>query len=800
LQIGDGGTSGSIGAGTVSLGLSGKLVVNRSDTVTITQSLVGVGTFETSGKTTSLVKLTADNSGFGGTTIIKSGTLEIGNGAVTLPGVIANLRSAGSGSFVNDAELLVTRSGSLAIAGTISGSGKLAISGAAVSVTLEGRNDFTGITEVVGGTLKLAAGASIEKSSIVKLQSGALLDVSAFDATGGFSVASGQSLKGDGGVIRGSVVLSGDLEPGNSPGSMNIVGNLLLNPNATALYKAQFDQSVKTGTRNDLITVTADASAAGIFSLNGGTISGGTYYSGASQTSGTLHGTLSLGTVIATSLSRVVKSESYTIVQAGSVDGTFKSVDSRFFGDNNSKDNTQETWMSQALLGRLRDAGVGAVVSAGALNVVSAGSMSTGASALALDISQVSGNTAVLQSSLKYTPTSVVMEVERKTFRSLGIGINAKEVGGYLDSFVENPGDLLALEVQLEMVKNANSVAAALAGAGVSAYADLMTISRRRMLDLASGLGSRLDLLGLQGAVNGGVETNVGTGETGWSVWQSSSVSQLTRKAVYADGFGGYNASGQSSVMGLERPLGDGRVGLIGAIGSTNADFTLPNTSIKSESWHLGAYMSTPVAPFFADIAFIYGRVDNDARRNIEVPGYTARTRALFSSDEYTLRLGGGIQIMPAQSAWEITPTEHLLYVSGMQAAFEETGAGVLSQGGGLGARIGSAKMSGLINEVGLTVGRRWVVRGVPVAVRLQANWQHDFDGNGAVQASFVGAPVSAGRFTARNTAGDCDALKLNTSIEVNLTKRLSLRIGGEYERRKSSSKTSLSISVGMEF
>lgn len=155
---------------------------------------------------------------------------------------------------------------------------------------------------------------------------------------------------------------------------------------------------------------------------------------------------------------------------------------------------------------------------------------------------------------------------------------------------------------------------------------------------------------------------------------------------------------------------------------------------------------------------------------------------------------------MPAQSVWEITPTEHLLYVSGMQAAFEETGGGVLTQGGGLGARIEGSRMSGLINEVGLTVGRRWVVRGMPVAVRLQANWQHDFDGTGSVKASFVGAPAASGRFTAYSTAGDCDALKLNTSIEVTLSKRMSLRLGGEYERRKSSTKSSVMISIGLEF
>jgi outer membrane autotransporter protein len=286
----------------------------------------------------------------------------------------------------------------------------------------------------------------------------------------------------------------------------------------------------------------------------------------------------------------------------------------------------------------------------------------------------------------------------------------------------------------------------------------------------------------------------VGTGEQGWSVWQSNSVSQLNRKAELSIGFGGYTANGQSSLMGIERPFGEGRIGLLGAAGTTTSQFSNPSTRIVSDSWHVGAYASLPVAPFFADIAFIFGNVENDARRTIEFPGYSANARAKFNSEERVLRLGGGLQVMPAQSSWEMSVTEHILHVSGAQAALTERGGDVLS------ARTKKASKGGLLNEVGLTVGRRWVVRGTPVAVRLQTNWLHDFDNAGSIQASFVGAPTSAGWFTARNAGGDRDALRANGSVEIGLTERLSLRIGGEYERRKSSTRATLTISLGMEF
>jgi outer membrane autotransporter protein len=149
---------------------------------------------------------------------------------------------------------------------------------------------------------------------------------------------------------------------------------------------------------------------------------------------------------------------------------------------------------------------------------------------------------------------------------------------------------------------------------------------------------------------------------------------------------------------------------------------------------------------------------------------------------------------MPAQSSWELSLTEHILHVSGTQAAFSERNGDVLS------ARLQKAGKSGLLNELGMTVGRRWVVRGMPVAVRLQSNWLHDFDRSGGIQASFVGAPAAAGWFSARTAGGDRNAIRVNGSFEIGLTESLSLRVGGDYERRRSGNRMSLTISLGIEF
>jgi autotransporter-associated beta strand protein len=119
----------------------------------------------------------------GGTRTITTGTQNTGTFNTLISGVISN--------------------GGL----TKAGSGTLALSGA---------NTYTGTTTVSAGTLALTGGGSIASSSII-VGATTTLDVSG--VTGGFSLASGQTLSGSG-TVTGAMTVSGTLSPGNSPGSM----------------------------------------------------------------------------------------------------------------------------------------------------------------------------------------------------------------------------------------------------------------------------------------------------------------------------------------------------------------------------------------------------------------------------------------------------------------------------------------------------------------------------------------------------------------------------------------------------
>lgn len=148
LQIGDGGTSGSLGSGGVFLENASTLVFNRSDNITVASSIGGGGPLTKLGAGT--LTLTGANF-YVGTTIISAGTLQIGNGGTA--GTLGSTQGTQNlGQVVNNAALVFNRSNNLTVTNGISGSGSLTKLGAA-TLTLSGRNTYDGVTTVSAGTL-----------------------------------------------------------------------------------------------------------------------------------------------------------------------------------------------------------------------------------------------------------------------------------------------------------------------------------------------------------------------------------------------------------------------------------------------------------------------------------------------------------------------------------------------------------------------------------------------------------------------------------------------------------------------
>ena len=194
LQIGNGGTSGSLSASSAIVN-NGVLAFNRSDTIVqgsdFAGGISGSGDLVQSGAGT--LTLNAGNS-YSGSTVINAGTLQIGNsgdlGGGSYAGAISN-----SGSFV------VAASGDQTLSGIISGTGSVNASGTGI-LTLDAANTFS-------GGLTLASGASIKAGSVDAAVSGSAVTSSAFGA-GAITINGGTIYGNSGLVASGDISINSD--------------------------------------------------------------------------------------------------------------------------------------------------------------------------------------------------------------------------------------------------------------------------------------------------------------------------------------------------------------------------------------------------------------------------------------------------------------------------------------------------------------------------------------------------------------------------------------------------------------
>ncbi|MFB9263711.1 autotransporter-associated beta strand repeat-containing protein [Bradyrhizobium erythrophlei] len=311
LQLGNGGTSGSIAGGVIN---NGVLAFNRSDTSVLSGAISGTGSVQQTGAGTTV--LTGNNSFTGGTTIA-AGTLQLGNGGMS--GWI-------TGNVTDNGALAFNRSDAMVFDGTITGAGKLYQLGPGATV-LTANNSYLGGTSVTGGVLMLGNGGTsgaivgdVTNNGILAFNrsdtsvfAGAVTGAGLLLQLGpGTTVLTGTSSYG-----AGTLIAAGTLQLGNGGTSGSITGNvanngvLAFNRSDTSVFAGSIFgtgsvQQIGVGT-----TVLTGTSTYG-----GGTlISAGTLQLGNGGTSGSIAGNVQ-------DQGKLAFNRTDTLIFAGSITGT----------------------------------------------------------------------------------------------------------------------------------------------------------------------------------------------------------------------------------------------------------------------------------------------------------------------------------------------------------------------------------------------------------------------------------------------------------------------------------------------
>lgn len=282
LQVGDGGTTGSIAGRIVN---DAQLIIDRSDNFAIQGNITGTGALIKAGA--GLLTLSGVNTYTGGTVIAGGG----------LSGDTASL----TGNIINNGALTFDQATDGTYSGSISGTGGLTKTGRA-RLTLEGDNHYLGTTLIEDGTLQIGNGGptgsiagnivnngalvfnrtgrydftgSVSGSGSVSFLGGnvnfsggsfsgsvSLLDTTMTLASGSvssalFSLHNDATLRGSGTIGELTVGGGGSVSPGYSPGTIYATGNVVFAPGSTYVVDVMPDGA------HDLIAATGAATIAG---------------------------------------------------------------------------------------------------------------------------------------------------------------------------------------------------------------------------------------------------------------------------------------------------------------------------------------------------------------------------------------------------------------------------------------------------------------------------------------------------------------------------------------------------------
>ncbi|WP_201495290.1 beta strand repeat-containing protein, partial [Rubrivivax sp. A210] len=166
LTVGAGATTGTLGAGSVTLNTGATLNINRSGSLDLAQAISGAGSLRQIGSGTTT--LTGGNTY--SNTVITDGVLQIGNGGTT------GTLGSGTVSITNPGQLRINRSDLVTLAGVLSGNGRLEQAGSGTTVLTANNAAYSGTIAVTGGTLGLAGATAKAGSGTISLN-GNTLDI-----------------------------------------------------------------------------------------------------------------------------------------------------------------------------------------------------------------------------------------------------------------------------------------------------------------------------------------------------------------------------------------------------------------------------------------------------------------------------------------------------------------------------------------------------------------------------------------------------------------------------------------------
>jgi len=786
LQLGNGGTVGSLGAG--SLNNNGTLAIDRSDAIMLANQITGSGNLVQNGAgTTTLTgvnqytggtsinngRLVASAAGLGSGAIVNNAALELnqvtdatlaqaiggtgsltktGAGSLTLAGantstgsttinagkLIASVANLGSGAIANNAALELNQASDATLAQAIGGSGSLTKTGAG-SLTLAGASTSTGGTTINAG--KLIA-------SVANLGSGAITNNAALELNQASDATLAQAISGTGSLTKtgsGRLTLTGD--------SSAFAGNTLLNAGALALHAG--------AALGGNLTVASGASLSGSGAIGSTTLASGSIIApGSTGPSSHAYGTLTINgdlTFLAGSSYQVHADPASNASDRIAVSGTASLAGGVLHVGPEAGFDAAKTYT---------------ILTANAVN----GTFNT-----------VSSNYAYLNPSLSYGAQQVKLQLERKqtapstpiAFADAAITSNQRSVANALDSL---PSGSALHKYILTLPEGAppevfNSLSGEAHASVVSSL--LGSTSSPRTLPLQR----------LRTNLNAGMSPGAPTAQAGGPL-PASALPSSNAQPAWAELLGNWQTLKENGnaaqvrqhtgglFIGADHEVGHSGWRLGAAVGYTDSKINVDDRSSQADvsGYSATLYGGKSFAVGAGKLNFLAGAAytwhDVNTKRYATVAGtqekltadYGANTTQLFTELGYSMPLTDSTRIEPFVGfAWSDLRTR----------GFSESGGSAALNGQSSSEKQTSSTL-GLRTQTDFDIGR------AEARLHAMAGWRHAFGGLAAqTTLAFEGSQAFtvAGTPIARNAA----LAELGAEVAVSRDTTMALTYNGQY-------------------
>ena len=739
-----GGTLGDIGGGmslTANGGITGIIGTNTYTGATVVNSgatLRGLG----------IKAFSADST----TTIDTGAAVNLGGFAQTINAVRLTGGTLTNG-FLTGA---VTSTG-----GTLNSlGGSMSLAANSGTTTFSGTNTYTGATTVnTGATLMGSGNNAFSTASATTIDTGGIVDLGGLAQTVNAVALAGGTLTN--GALTGAVTSTGGTLTGLggimsltvSSGTTHVAGT---NTYAGATTVNGGVLSVN-GSVVSAVTVNAGGTLGGNGTVGSTTINGGTLAPGNSIGTLTVNGSLTLtavssylvqtsgpssdktivtgtanlaGKVVVDPLTRLSVTTTYTILNAGTVRGTFSAAE--FLIANSFASNARLSYVGNSVLLTL-DPGMLSP------NLPGNGNVNHRNVATAIDNALISGAMpgrfnalfALSGQGLLNTLTQLSGEAgtgsQQTTFNAMN-----QFMGVMTDPFIAGRGDGIS----------AGGTPAGYADEEASAYAQ-----DRRPSDALAAIYSK-------------APPQLPTFEQRWSVWAAGFGGSQTTDGNAVIGSNNTSSTLSGTAVGADYRFSPNTIAGF-ALAGGGTSFTVANNlgGGRSDLFQAGAFIRHNLGPAYLVGALAYGWQDITTDRTITLAGLD-RLRAEFKANAWSGRLEGGYRFVT--QGLGITP-----YAAGQFTTFElpnyaeTTIVGVNT----FALAYNSRSITDTRSELGLRTDKSFAMQDVILTLRGRAAWAHGFNPDRSIAAAFQTLPGAS--FVVNGGAQPSDSALATASAEL---------------------------------